>query len=109
MASKKARLWLAEQGIALSHNGTEQSNFAAGTGFGPFALPYHIVRMDTRYGDSKQTVDWAETLEDARKKRDACNDAVRDADEHGRGGAEWCRGRRINHYIRDIRTDETVS
>lgn len=108
MASKKALRWLESQGIKVSH-AAEASNFSVGTGFGPNAMPYQIVRMDSRYGSSCQTVGWAADIDDARRQRDSLNDAVRDADEYGRGGADWVRNRKINHYIRDIRKDETVT
>lgn len=108
MASKKARAWLASQGIKLSHD-AEAANFSVGSGHGPNAMPYQVIRMDSRYGSSCQTVGWAATLADARRQRDNMNDATRDASESGRGGGEYIRGRTVNHYIRDIRTDTTVS
>jgi hypothetical protein len=72
-------------------------------------MPYQVIRMDSRYGTSCQTVGWHATLESARAERDAMNDATQDASESGRGGGEYIRGRRVNHYIRDIRTDTTVA
>ena len=108
MASKKALAWLESQGVFLSHNGIERGNFAAGRGRGRFAMRYQIIETDSRYGSSKRTVGWAATLEDARRQRDALEDATRDADEFGRGGAEWVRGRSKSHYIRDVFKNETV-
>ena len=108
MASKKAKAWLAAQGIKLSHD-AEAANFSVGTGLGANAMPYQVIRSDSRYGTSVSTVGWAATLTDARRQRDNFNDATRDASEHGRGGGEWIRGRTVSHYIRDIRTAETVA
>lgn len=109
MASRKAQLFLESNGIHLSHTDVETSNFAHGRGFGPNAMPYHVVETDTRYGSSKRTVGWAATIEQARSIRDGCARGRVDADEFGRGGAEWIPGRRFEHYIRDIRTDTTVA
>ena len=109
MASNKARAFMEANGVYLEHTDVEQSNFATGTGYGPNASPFHIVETDTRYGSSKRTVGWAKTIEDARTIRDGCARGRKDADEFGRGGAEWIPGRRFEHYIRDIRTDRTVA
>lgn len=109
MASRKAQLFLESNGIYLEHTDVEQSNFATGTGHGPNAMPFHVVETDTRYGSSKRTIGWAATIDDARSIRDGAARGRADADEFGRGGAEWIPGRRFEHYIRDIRTDETVA
>ena len=109
MASNKARAFMESNGIYLEHTDVETSNFAHGTGHGTFALPFHVVETDTRYGSSKRTVGWCKTIEEARTVRDACAQGRKDADEFGRGGAEYIRDRSFEHYIRDIRTDTTVA
>ena len=109
MASKKALAFLTAQGIAIEHTGTERGNFATGSGYGPNAMPYHIVRMDSRYGSSKQTVGWAVDMADARRQRDTLNDIEYAHDTNGRGGGEFMRSRQVNHYIMDIRSNEIVT
>jgi len=104
MASKKAKRWLASIGVALDqpHNATERSNFATGRGSN---LPYHIVRMDSRYGDSKKTVGWADTLTDAREQVANLRADTSGYVDAASGGAEHMRNRYFTFYIRDVRTD----
>jgi hypothetical protein len=96
MASRKAKLWLTSIGTPIlekPHTGLELGNFAAGTGTGRYAMPYHIIRMDRQTGDSKTTVGYGATLADARR------DTYAMADAHGMDNdrARW------TYYIRDIR------
>jgi len=71
-----------------------ERNFAAGDGSGRFALPFHIVRMRRIYGDSKETVGYADGLEDARKQALAMTDGHRASDD----ATEW------TYFVRDVRT-----
>lgn len=118
MASNKAKRILAGMGYVLRnvHTGLELANFAAGTGkrtaLGE-TLPYHVLRMDERTGDSKRTVGHAATLADARKM--VADAIARDWDrsnEYGnvrdtlqnRGGSEIVsEAGRFTYYVRDIR------
>lgn len=64
MASKKAKRWLASIGQPIddsAHTGVERGNFAAGRGLGIGTLDWHIVRFNAESGDSKTTVDWADS------------------------------------------------
>lgn len=105
MASKKAKRYLASIGQPIArkiHTRTELDNFSAGTGAGRFPMPFHVIRMDDRTGDSKRTVGWHATLESARADVRAMVLADDGADR-ARGGAEHMRARRFCYYIRDIR------
>ena len=96
MASRRAKEWLRSIGtpvIHKPHTALELSNFAAGSGSGKFAMPYHIIRMARETGDSKMTVGYADTLKNARDKARAMMDA---------NGIESARAR-FTYYIRDIR------
>jgi len=83
------------------HTGIELGNFAAGRGDKRFSLPFHVIRLDDRTGDSKTTVDWADTLDSARESINRMVDV--DDTDNARGGAEHMRYRRSCYYIRDIR------
>ncbi len=108
MASKIALAWLASQGIAVSHTETERSNFATGSGFGTFAMPYHIVATDSRYGTSKRTVDWAVSKQDALDSVERFqNIEYQNETSYGRGGGEF-HANRVTYYATDIRTGEIV-
>lgn len=104
MASRKAKKWLESIGqpIRKPHTTLELANFSAGTGSGKFPMPYHVIRMDSRTGDSKRTVGWEATLVDAKRTLKALKDA--DAkDNRGNSGAEIVRNRYFTYYVRDIR------
>ena len=100
MASRKAKLYLQSCGIEIlrkPHTALELRNFAAGTGYGRYALPYQTIRMDTKTGDSKTTVGWALTLSAAKRTANRLSDA------HGMDNDR----QRWTYYIRDIR-DGTI-
>lgn len=105
MASKKAKQWLASIGqpiLEKPHTSLELSNFSAGSGKGRYSMPYHVIRMDSRYGDSKTTVAWETSLKSARNVVSALKLAD-PKDGNGSSGAEYCRNRYFTYYIRDIR------
>jgi hypothetical protein len=110
MASKIAKAFLASLAgtpiLSKPHTGTELGNFAAGQGNKAYSLPFHIVRMDSRTGDSKTTVGWARTLSDARRDARAMKyGTVEDGTDYGttHGGAESHRNPYYTYYVRDIR------
>lgn len=111
MASRIAKEWLASQGVVINgHNATECSNFATGTGFGKLASPYHIVAVDSRYGTSKRTVDWARTEQDANDKVNRLTTAQYERVSQGetstgRGGGEYHNGTTYYYWI-DVRNNE---
>ena len=109
MASKKALRFLRDNGIDVRHNRTENRNFATGRGIGKFALPFHIVAIDSRNGTAKRTVGWEADLNTALDVRDRMQRADNERIDRstGRGGAEY-HANRVTYYVMDIRTNETV-
>jgi hypothetical protein len=104
MASKKAKAFLRSMGIDCAHTAREAGNFSVGTGAGRYPMPYQVIRMDSRTGDSKATMGWYPTLDDARDDARAMMLAD-DKTDDARGGAESMRNRYRTYYVRDIRTD----
>jgi len=105
MASKKAIEYLRSCGIVDIHTTREVTNFSTGRGAGRFSMPYHIVMMRwDRSGDSKTTVNWADTLDSARAKLADARKPTTDGTI--KSGADYLRQDRVAYYIRDIRTDK---
>ena len=100
MSSKLAKRILAMYGL---HTGIEKSNFSAGTGNKKFSLPYQVIEVTDRTGDSKRTVGHAVTLADAREIISAQQSKL-----SARGGADYLTYDRVAYYIRDIRTDKIL-
>lgn len=109
MASRKAKAFLRACGYSMDdiHTRRERTNFAAGTGTGLCTMPYHVIRMDSRTGDSKRTVGWARDLAGARRLVSNLRSAD-DKTDAARGGGEIVRNRYFSYYIRDIRTDTYI-
>lgn len=97
MASRIARNWL--RTLEKPHTSLEDANFSVGTGVGPNAMPYHVIRMERHTGDSKTTVGWAATLENAAEQRNRLTDA------HGVDGTRA----NYTYYIHDIRNGRIYS
>jgi len=96
--SKIAREFLRRQGIVLRqvHTSLELRNFAAGTGSKRYSMPFHIIRMRRLNGDSKETVGYGVSIEDARSQAVSILDGHRASQDE----TEW------TYYIRDIRNGE---
>ena len=95
MASKIAKAYLRSIGVILEkpHTALELANFSVGSGHGPNAMPYQVIRMRDITGDSKETMGHARNLSDARME------ANRMLDAHGIENERTA----YTYYIRDIR------
>ena len=103
--SKIAENFLANSGdtaLRYVHTLLELANFSAGNGTGAYSLPYHAIGMQERTGDSKRSIGWYGTLQDAidaiRNRQTMDNGA-----DTARGGADTLRRDMATYYVRDIR------